>query len=205
MKLKIQRNMNTGNKIFLWIGFPATFLIGILAGKTIEYSHYIKWDNHIGLVSGLSLIVTTAIGVMIPFVIKKLIDDNRGIKFFVVEEVKDLIKIVSSIKDIISNAHQKSKFEALDKDKIIFLFHLAELKIGSIADQLEISFKKQSPKIIQKLKDALSEYKRYLTDNSGMMISTFNQVDDHFYQENSNEYSKVETSFKTTIHLIHKF
>lgn len=196
--------MKIGNKILLYVGLPIVFTTGIITGRIVKDFPYIKWDNKVDFVSALGLLVTISISIMIPFFVKKIIDDKRGIKSFLVEEVKDLIKITSSIRDVISNAYSISKFEASEKDKIIYTFHLAELKIESIAKQLEISFESQSPNVIKKLKEALSVYKRYLTDGE-MMISTFNKIDDHFYRENSNEYSKIETNFKTVIHSIHKF
>lgn len=196
--------MSTGNKILLWIGFPLVFVVGIITDRIIKDFPYIEWDNKVSFISALSLIITIVISIMIPLFIKKLIDDNRDIKTFLVEEVKDLIKVVSSIRDIISNAHSISEFKRSDCDEIIYIFHSAELKVESIEDQLEISFKKQSQDTIQNLKNALSIYKRYLTDGE-MMISTFDKVNDNFYKENNNEYSKVETAFKKAIHSIHKY
>lgn len=196
--------MNQKNKILFFVGFPVTLLLGIVIGRIIKDFPLIAWDNKVSFTSALSLIVTVGIGVMIPFFVKKLIDDNRGIKCFLVDEIKDLIIIVSKIRDIISSAYSVSKFEVSDRDKIIYQFHAAQLKVDSIEDQLKISFKKQSPKLVAELKSCLSAYKEYLTDGE-MMVSTFNKITDHFYKESSNEYSKIETGFKKTIHRIHKF
>lgn len=152
----------------------------------------------------LSWLTTIGIALAIPFLVKKGIDDNRGIKSFLVDEVKELIEITKSIKEVVSSSYSSGTFQPSDKDTILTNFHSAQQKLGSIQDQLKISFESESKKTIEDMKSALSNYKQYLTGGE-MMWSSFTSVSHSFNNENNSEYSKMETILKASIHHIHKF
>ena len=180
------------------------FLGGFVFGVFVRFFHHFILSNQIHFFEVANFVLTASIGVAIPFLVKKRIDDNRSIKSFLVDEVKELISLVDEIKQIVSGCFLAGAISKDDKDKIIYLFHRAELKLASIERQATISFKKESPSIIADLKKSLGDYHDYLTGGD-LMISTFRKVDSRFYRENNNEHSKIETNLKTSIHKIYKF
>ena len=196
--------MNRSFRSAALTGFVLFLGIGIVLGKIISNFPYIEWDKKIEAMSVISWLTTIGIAVAIPFLVKKGIDDNRGIKSFLIDEVKDLIQLVKSIRDVIISAYEKGKFEEADRDQVLNLFNSAQQKVGSIQQQLEISFKEDSYEVVVDMKAALSGYKDYLTGGE-MMQSSFNKVSYNFYNENNSEHSKIETTLKTLIHRMHKF
>ena len=70
-------------------------LLGHLSAFTI--------DNTINTLSFVSLLVTVSIAIFVPFLIKKAIDDNKGIKTLIIDEVKEIICLVEKNHKIISD------------------------------------------------------------------------------------------------------
>lgn len=192
------------NKVLFLIALLIVFLAGILVGRCVKDFPLIEWKHEVDVVSGLSLLVTIGIAIIIPLTVKKLIDDNSGIKSFLIEEVKDLIKVFGAIKAVVSDAHTCGSFTPKNRDDINYLFHEAESKIDSIQGQMEISFKSHSQDITDGLKSDLLAYKDYLTGGE-LMHSSFDKVDERFYRENNNKHSLAETGLKKAVHKIYRF
>ncbi len=163
-----------------------------------------KIDNTINILSFVSLLVTICIAIFVPFLIKKVIDDNRGIKSILIEEIKSLICIIEQNHKIIADLFSDGVSIANEhRDKTRENFFDAELKLDSIRSQLEISypFKKT---FFKKIFDHSIMYKQFLTD-SKFMMSSYTQVDYDFYREDKNAFAKFQKSLMTQIHEIHKF
>ncbi|USN95021.1 MAG: hypothetical protein H6791_01150 [Candidatus Nomurabacteria bacterium] len=171
-------------------------LIGKLGAFTI--------DNTINTLDFISLLVTISIACFVPFLIKKAIDDNRGIKSLLIEEVKDLICLIEKNHKIISELFsQGTAVENKHRDAVIYNFFDAELKLDSIRSQLEISYSSKKG-FSQKIFDHSIKYKQFLTD-SKFMISSYTQVDFDFYREETNAFAGFQKALMSQIHEIHKF
>lgn len=181
-----------------------SFILGILLDRCFKNFPYLELDPKVGVLDLATLLITIAIAFMIPIFVTKIIEDKKGIKIFFVDEVKELIFILSEIKKVISDAHGLGEFKPTDRDKINYIFHTAELKIVSIREQVEIAFKNKAEETGTALVDSLFEYKDYLTGGE-LMLSTFVKVDERFYKENNTHYSKLETKLKTLTQKIYKF
>lgn len=179
------------------------FLGGILVGSVIKRLPYLKLDPAVNVIDLATLIATVAIAFMIPVYVQKFIEDNRGVKASLVEELKDLLLVISRIKTIISDSHIDGNFMPKNRDDILFVFYEAELKINSIEEQFKVAYKSDCEEVSNSLKGFLFAYQDYLTGGE-LMLSSFTRIDDRFYKENSTEYSKIETGIKTMIQKIHK-
>ncbi|MDQ5957061.1 MAG: hypothetical protein QG614_32 [Patescibacteria group bacterium] len=163
-----------------------------------------KIDNSINTLDFISLLVTICIAIFVPFLIKKAIDDNRGIKSLLIEEVKNLICLVEENHKIISNLYsQGTTIENKHRDNVRENFFDAELKLDSIRSQLEISYPLKDD-FSKKIFDHAIKYKQFLTD-SKFMMSSYTQVDYDFYREEKNAFATFQKSLVTQIHEIHKF
>lgn len=196
--------MSRKSKLILGVILVAIFAFGLAIGLIWKDIPLIKFNPELKIYEVANLFLTLAIGITIPLLVKKWIEDNRSVKSTLVEEIKNIICTLDKIKTLISNCHSCSSITKEQKDEINYLFHKSELQINSLNEQLKISFDSQGKKIIEKLKENYHAYKDYLTGGE-LMLSSFVKVDDRFFREHNTEQSKIETYLKTVIHQIHKF
>jgi len=195
--------MNIKGKILpIFIIIP--FVLGIILDRFLKDFPYLELDPKINFLSLANLIVAIVIAFLIPFTVKKYIEDEKDIKSFLVDELKELISIVNCIKSIISDAHSNGSFSNNNRDCIIYKFHEAELKVNSIREQVKIAFESKSVEVEKNLSESLSKYDDYITGGE-LMNSSFVKVDERFFKESNVEYSKIETSLKKLIHKVYKF
>lgn len=195
--------MSRKTKIILGVVLFVVFCVGLTIGLIWKDLPLVKFNPEIKIYEVANLLLTLAIGITIPLLVKKWIEDNRSVKSSLVDEIKNIIGTLDKIKTLISNCHSCSAITKEQKDEINYLFHKSELQINSLNEQLKISFEPQSKIIIDKLKENYHVYKDYLTGGE-LMLSSFVKVDDRFYREHNTEQSKIETYLKTVIHQIHK-
>lgn len=184
--------------------FFLAFALGAIVDRLIKVYPYLQLDAKIGILDVASLLVTITIAVMIPFLLDKFIEDKKGIKSLLIEELKELIAIVENAKSIISEAHSAGVLTPEDKDKILNLFHEAEIKAGSFEQQVEIGFKHKYSEIKKSVDDLLFDYKDFLTGGE-LMNSGFIKVENSFLRQNNTEYSTLETGLKVLIQKIYRF
>lgn len=179
------------------------FVIGAFSGFFVLHFPFIELDTEVKLFDIVNFILALSLGLWVPFVIKKAIDDNREIKAYIAEDLKILISNLSRVTETISNAYEVGSFSIKDRDSIIHAFHFLELEVSCIEDQMKISFPKKTDELTMKLKNLLLDYQDYLTGGE-LMLSSFTIVDDRFYKEHGTEFSKIKTGIKTLIHEIYK-
>lgn len=180
------------------------FVLAIVFLKIFPNVPYVELDTEVNIISLLSLIITTIFAVGIPFLIKKLIDDNRNIKSFLADEIVNLIQLLNGIKVTFTECYTKDRITPADKDCINYAFDNIELQITSIEEQMKISFKKKGAAIVNDLKDKYFSYNSHVTGGS-LMNSKFIKVDDVFRREHDLALNKFVTDLKNMVHKIHKF
>lgn len=192
---------------------PRKFILGLMGIWCIALGMYLSsfytdfpyltLDNEVNVIDAATLFFTIFIGLMIPIWVQKIMEDTKGIKVFFVDEMKELIQIFEALPSLLSESYSLGKFKKEDRNKIIHVFHDAEVKIVSIEAQLNVSFKKESVELCKKMKELLLAYKNYLTGGE-LMVSTFNKIDERFYRENKAEYNKLASGLKVLIQDIHR-
>jgi hypothetical protein len=194
--------MRTKQKVVIGITLVIVLLGGICVGVFTKNIPILEFERKITALEALTFLVTVAIGIIFPFLIKKWVDDNQTIKIYLVQEIEQLISEIKENKNLIAQTFSDGEFKSEDRDKINFTFHSTELQIESIQKQFEVSFP-NSLKIVEDMKDSFRVYKDYLTGGE-LMISTFDKIELPFYREHSNEYNKFESHLKEMIHKIHR-
>lgn len=195
--------MSRKSKLILGLILFVFFAIGLSIGIIWKDLPIVKFNPEIKIYEVANLLLTLIIGITIPLLVKKWIEDNRSVKISLVDEIKNILSTLNEIKLLLDNCHKCSIITKEQKDEINYLFHESELQINSLNEQLKISFEPQCKKIIDKLKENYHTYKDYLTGGE-LMLSSFVRVDDRFYREHKTEQSKIETYLKTVIHQIYK-
>ncbi len=196
--------MPTSDQILYCIFTILGFVIGLVFLKVFPNIPYIKFDPEVDIVSTLSLFITTIFAVGIPLFLKKLIDDNRGIKSFLEREISEIIRTAKQVGDTILECYKNDKITPEDKDHINYIFDTLELQIASLEEQVCISFKKKGPGVVKAIKDAYFTYNDHVTGGS-LMNSKFIKIEDDFRRSNDTELNKLVTVLKNAIHEIHKF
>lgn len=192
--------MRTANIILLILGDLLLFLINF---QLICSLNGFEIDATINILDFASLLVTIIIATFVPILIKKAIDDNRGIKEMLIEEIKDLLEILERnhnlISDLFSDGHE---IKSNHRDTVRYNFYEAELKIDCLKLQLEVSYPKKSS-IAKEAFDDYLKYKSFLTDGK-FMISSNKNIDYDFYQQDNNKFAVLRKNLLISIHKIHK-
>ena len=195
--------MRKKTKLILALILLVCFAIGLTIGIIWKDLPMVKFNPEIKIYEVANLLLTLAIGITIPLLVKKWIEDNRSVKLSLADEIKNIINTLNKIKTLLDNCHSCSSITKEQKDEINYLFHESELQINSLNEQLKISFGPHCKQLIDKLKENYHTYKDYLTGGE-LMLSSFIKVDDRFYREHKTEQAKIETYLKTVIHQIYK-
>lgn len=180
------------------------FLVILILYQLLGKSGAFVIDNTINILGFISLLVTISIAILVPFSIKKAIDDNRGIKLLIIDEVKELIRLVEKNHKIVTELYsQNVNIENNHRDEIRENFFDIELKIDSLKSQLDISYPSKD-KLQKKIFEDYLKYKQFLTDGKFMMSSYLNVCYD-FYREEKNAFAKFQKNLMVYINEIHKF
>lgn len=180
------------------------FCFGFVLGVVLKDIPNIKFNTEVKLFEPLSFLLTATIGLLIPFFIKRWIEDSRQIKNNLIEELKDTLREVAIIKDKIKFCYINKTISQSDKQEISVLFEQADLKIHCLNEQFTESFDKET-KIIRI--EITSEYMNYwkLTTSAELMSIKFKDINENFYSRHNDCFAKLELKFKQAINKVHRF
>lgn len=182
----------------------AYFLFGVFGGlMAINVPELHFASDKFTLYEFINIALTLGLGIYVPFMIKKWIEDNRYIKSFIADEVKVLMVKTDRIKEVMDGCNSVGIITPEDKNKINFLFHEVELQIHSFFEQLKIAFPGQTNAIVGELKNSYFAYKDYLTGDS-LMTMDFVKIDNYFFNEHGQEFNTFIIVLKKIIQKIHK-
>lgn len=187
--------------IIAWWGF-VLFVIGLLVGFTVKNIPFVSLNDKVSFYELADVILTMVIAVWIPFLLKRLIEDNRYIKESLVSEVKEIICSIQEIWSVMSKHFANwLPLDNEDKDYINWIFTKIELQTSSLGEQMQISFESQKKETLKDLSNQYGHYERYLT---AKIMRNNPLIETALYQENCIEQSKLITYLKTLIHKIYK-
>lgn len=186
------------NRLIRYLPFGLCFIAGVSLDRIFVDFPYLKLNPQVSVIEVAGLFVTFTIAFMIPFSVNKLIEEKRGLKVFLIDDLKDLISIVKVVETTISDSHSRGDFSSDDRDFIVHTFNDAGLKIEIIKSQLEIIFKDEYKEYSDKLSELIISYDNYVTGGE-LMISSFVKVNEHFFLENKTRYASFEKELKKFI------
>jgi hypothetical protein len=178
------------------------FGLGLILGSLINDIPRIKLITEVRIFEPLTFLLTAIIGILLPFFIKRWVDDSRQIKNSLIEELKDTLRELNSIKDKIKFCYNNKVIAQNDKQEIIVQFEQADKKIECMEEQLSQSFDEQTKKIRSEIKNDYILYWKFLT-GAEIMSTNFTTINDNYYQRQSELFSKLETKIKQAINKIH--
>lgn len=179
------------------------FSFGFVLGIVFKDIPNLKLNTEVKIFEPLTFLLTAAIGLLIPFFIKRWIDDSRQIKNNLIDELKDTLREVAIIKDKIKFCYHNKTISQSDKQEINVLFEQADLKINCLEQQLIESYDIETKTFRDEIK---SDYMTYwkLTTGAEIMSSKFKNVNENFYRRHNECFTKFETKVKQAINKVHK-
>jgi hypothetical protein len=187
-------------KIFLII---IIFLAGILVGFYLKNFPNITWNHEVKIYEVFQVLSTLFIGIGIPFLIKKWIDDSRNIKSLLVDEGKDIIIESKKIKDAIFKYFEQGSISEKEKQLLLSLFTQLENSIARFKISLETSFGMKCNSEYQSFKIAYYEYWNNVTGGE-LMSSTVTEINSDFLDFHTAEYNTFQNSLRVFLIALQK-
>lgn len=182
------------NILILFSFFSAGLILGIIATNI----HFLTLSKEFRLFEILNFVITCIIGLAVPLLIKKWIDDSRHVKNYIIEDIKMLVETITEINDNIESCYNSGSINSKNKNQINFSFHKSELQISSIDEQIEVRFGKNKKEMVAKIKEAHDKYWKFVTGGK-LMSSSFKKIDEDFFRQSVTEYIRVKTGISIQI------
>jgi hypothetical protein len=171
------------------------FIAGLLIGFCTKNFHFIGWNKEVKIYEVFQVLSTLFIGLVIPFMIKKWIEDGRNIKSLLIEEGKEIMKESQNIKDKLFKFHEERKISGEDKQYLLLQFTILDNALTHLQKNLQQSFKMKGNSQFQDLKIAYYIYWKSVTGGQ-LMSETFNQIDIEFLNLYSIEHNKFQSAIR---------
>lgn len=179
------------------------FGFGLVLGIVFNDIPHIKINNEVKIFEPLTFLLTATIGLLIPFFIKRWIEDSRQVKNNLIEELKDTLREVGIIKDKLKFCYHNKTISQSDKQEINVLFEQADLKINCLDQQFIESYDIETKTIRAEIKEDYMNYWK-LTTSAELMSNKFKSVSENFYGRHNESYTKFETRVKQAINKVHR-
>lgn len=181
-----------------------TLIGGIILGIIIRDFPLFTISYNLKITEVLSVLLTFAIGIFIPLVVKKLIDDKRSFKNSLIEEVGTFTKTATRINDRLTTIYEASKISQRDKDDLNLLFEIADEEYNSLIGFIEIHCNDGAKKELNLLKDKWISYWKIVTGTE-ITKSEVKKVDEVTYKKTVkcfNELKGIVRNIKTHLNAL---
>jgi hypothetical protein len=189
-------------KIVKFFLLPLVTLIGgILIGIIVRDFPLFTINYNLKITEVISVLLTFGIGIFIPLVVKKLIDDRRSFKNSLIEEIGAFVKTASRINERITTIFESSKISQRDKDDMNLLFEIADDEFNSLYLFIETHCKDGTKKELLNLKEKWIEYWKILTGTE-VTKSEVKRVEEATFKKavkNFNELKGIVRNVKTQL------
>jgi hypothetical protein len=152
----------------------------------------------------ISNILTLGVGIFVPFLIKKIIDDTRSVKTILVNEIDNYSKSMEPIFDMIKQCYDNKKISSNHKEFITFTLELCEQNFLGLKESILENFSTQLNKEIKSIEEQQTIIWKKLTGNS-ISSQKIRTIDLQTFQQvcQLKEEMKIRvTALKTKIHKI---
>lgn len=183
--------------------FVLLFIAAVAIGFTIKNFPFIQFNREIKIYEVFNLLLTAAIGVLIPFFVRRWIDDNRQVKNNIIEELKITLSESKRIKEKINFCYAKQEITQNDKDEINYLFEQSDVQFNGFEQLLTSTYETETNNLIKELKDVYMTYWKSTTGGE-LMSSKFIKISEDFHRRHNEEFMKFEVKIKQAINKIHR-
>lgn len=175
-------------KILLYVIFPIVlFALGICTGIIVRDFPKFSLNYNLRITEVLGLLLTLGIGIFIPLIVKKLIEDKRSFKNSLIEEVSSFNKITLRINERLSTIHDSGKLTQKDKDGFVLLFEIADEEFNQLCDFIEEHSNSEIKVHIGLLQNKFIEFWKTLT-GSEITKSSLRKINDETFKKASRQF-----------------
>jgi len=189
-------------KIVRYLLLPIVFLIlGICIGIIVRDFPKFSLDYQLKITDIIKIILTFGIGVFIPLIVKKLIEDKRSFKNSLMEEVSSFNKMASRINERLNSIYSSGKLTQKDKDEFTILFEIGDDEFNELCEFIKEHCNSESKKHIDDLQVKQIEYWKTLT-GSEITASSVKKISDATYKKASKQFTEIKAitrKIKTSI------
>jgi hypothetical protein len=158
-------------------------IIGIWLGFIIKNFPFIKWNKEVKIYEVFQIAGTLFIGLVIPFFIKKWIEDGRAMKSLFVEEVKEIVVEIKKIRESLNAFYKKETIDGNDKNFIIYLLNQIENLLSTLGTKLTEHYGDVVTRDYNICVDAYNALSDSLTGED-FMADNFKTIDLQFLSDN---------------------
>jgi hypothetical protein len=180
------------------------FLIGFFVSRIIKDVPYLSLNTKIDISALANLIWAVIVGLLIPLSLSPILTNKRVIKDFLIQETKDTLRYLQDIKTKIDELAIKGT--TTKEDRLLVNSMISrdlDMKITSLAEQIESAFDGKGDKIIANLKETYGSYWRETTGGE-LMSNTF-KFNMSFRVAHDKNHLNIASSLKRAIHAINNF
>lgn len=184
-------------KVFLrYILLPSiTFFIGFSIGIITRDWPKFSMNYNIRITDVLGLLLTFGIGVFIPLLVKKLIEDKRTKNSHLLEELNVFIKMANNIHDYIQDVYNNKKILVKDKDYLNIQMDL----LGKEFNEFHTFMLENCPKKIAAFLDDLKScYIQYWQISTSIEVigSSVKKLDDKTFKSICEKYTDLNKKIR---------
>lgn len=180
------------------------FFVGFILGVILNDIPHFTLDKEIQIFPIINSLITILLALSIPFWITKQLDDNKGIKSFLTDEVSLVSNELEKIKVKLEQCYKTGTLTKEDRQEINLLFEQLDKRIDIITKQLEFSYSNKSKEDRTELKIANSVFWKSITAGE-LMSSKFRKITPQFWKMSMESYYKYEFEIKMLAHKISKY
>lgn len=177
--------------------------LGVVIGLVVNDIPRVSLNMEVKLFEPITFLLTLAIGILIPFYIKRWVDDTRHIKNNLIDELKITLKEYEIIKSKIKFCYNNGSISESDKTEINILFEQADLKLNCLKQELIETYDKETSCLRDEIDSRSIDYWKQTT-SAEMMSSKFKEITETFLRQNNECFLKLETAIKKGIIKVHK-
>jgi len=192
---------NNWGKVLLLI---AVFSAGIFIGITIKDFPLFSLDTKVGVSDLANLILAVVVAFLIPISLSPILANKRVMKDFLIGETKECLLYLSSIKELIDSLAVQGNSKKEDRARVnLMISRVLSLKMLSLRNQLERSFKNESVEMRRAVNDAYVGYWQETT--GGELMADKFKFDIRFSLSHDKSFIKLQECLKGTVHEINNY
>lgn len=179
-------------------------IFGVCLGVLIRDFPKFKLVYDIKVTDAIGNVVTLAVGIFVPLIVKKIIEDARSIKTTLLVEVDGYKNHMDRIFEEFNQCYENGKITQQNKENITNLLDYAETKLGSLSDTLNEHFPKVLDKNLVEVSDFQNRIWKILT--GGKLSKSTTKTIDSAIHESANKLNEglklCVMKLKTDLHKI---
>jgi hypothetical protein len=175
---------------------------GICLGLIIKDFPLFKivWDVKITDIA--QNIITLGVGLFVPLLVKKIIEDQKSIKNSLVEEVNAFQKSISNINEVFKAIYQSGALTEKNKEDFTTYFEISDNELNSLEVFLVANCAQKLKKELEAIKKSYHDYWHLLT-GSQMTKRSVKKVEETIFHQGNDKFSNLISGIRNIKSKIH--